>query len=792
VDPAPQRVATAPAPLIRRVQGATICESIVRTERGNRLAGNHQNMIKDLVDSYGTWFRDERRLEDGRMTDLLHPYTHLFSPIQVNSVKIKNRIVMGPMGNVGMADETGRPGNKLIRYYTERARGGAGLITSGLVPVSYNVEPSLTEPGDLSVLPRIDRSRTVFPGWRVLAESIHAHGAKFFIQLSPGLGRVGSPECLLKKWRLPVSASWNPNFYLPVVPCRPLRDGECLKIIKNAGQAAADAKALLIDGVYLHGHEGYLLEQLVNPAFNRRRFGRFAKWQAFGIELVKHIRQRCGDQYPIMYRIDLSLALNETYGQRMRQVNPLKRFSRERTVEMTLDYMANLVKAGVDMFDVDLGCYENWWLPHPPTFMPPGCYLPLARLVKEHLAGQNITSNAGLPVPVVAVGKLGYPDLAERALREGMCDMIMLARPLLADPEWPNKAFAGRVRDIRPCIGDQEACINEFLEGGHPQCTVNPRAGFEDVFPAAPSPAAEAKRVAVVGAGPAGMICACTAARRGHRVVLFEKADRPGGQLIPASAPLAKHDLANYLGYLERLMEQTSKDCHLTPRFGLEATPGLLRSEGFEAVVICTGARPTRPAVEGAGLPHVIHAVDLLRRPSLAEKSHRVAVVGGGPEGCETAAMLAGQMGKQVTVIEILPHFMKGVCTATRGYLIHYMELAGVRLLNCTILKSITPTSVKVVRNVSPSVPDPYNTWTPLLPDNVKNPLARKIGLKQQETDIESDLVVLAVGFRPDDGLYEACVCERVAPDIRNIGDSFSVGRVFEATKAGYAAGIGL
>ena len=428
---------------------------------------DHQNTVRNLVDGLGTWFRDEERWEDGRMTNHLHPYVRLFSPIQVNSVKIKNRIVMGPMGNVGMADETGRPSNKMIQYYSERARGGAGLITSGVVLVSYNVEASVTEPGDLSVLPRIDRSRTVFPGWRILAESIHAHGAKFFIQLSPGLGRVGSPECLVKKFRLPVSASWNPNFYLPSIPCRPLRDGECRKIIRNAGQAAADAKSLLIDGVYLHGHEGYLLEQMTNTAFNRRRFGHFADWQNFGIELVKHIRQRCGDRYPIMYRIDLSLALNETYGERMRKVGTLKKFVRERTADMTLEYMTNLVKAGVDMFDVDLGCYDNWWLPHPPTPMPPGCYLSLARLVKDHFATKGVKSNAGLPVPVVAVGKLGYPDLAERALRDGMCDMVMLARPLLADPEWPNKAYAGRVQDIRPCIGDQEG-VPQRVPGGRP------------------------------------------------------------------------------------------------------------------------------------------------------------------------------------------------------------------------------------------------------------------------------------------------------------------------------------
>jgi 2-enoate reductase len=748
-----------------------------------------QKVIGELVESFGGWFLDEKRLANGRMTDKLFPYHQLFSPIQVNSVKIRNRIIMGPMGNVGLCDETGRPNNKMIQYFIERAKGGAGLITSGLVPVSYNVEASVTEPGDLTLLPRIDRSRTVFPGWRALAEGVHAYGAKFFIQLSPGLGRVASPECLVKKFRLPVSASWNPNFYMPAVPCRPLRDGECLKIIKNVGQAAADAKALLIDGVYLHGHEGYLLEQMTNTAFNRRKFGRFANWQAFGIELVKHIRQRCGAGYPIMYRIDLSLALNETYGQRLAKVSALKKFARERTVDMTLDYMANLVKAGVDMFDVDLGGYDNWWLPHPPTPMPPGCYLPIAKLVKDYFAREGIKSNMGLTVPVVAVGKLGYPDLAERALRDGLCDMVMLARPLLADPEWSNKAYAGKVSDICPCIGDQEACLNEFIEGGHPQCAVNPRTGFEDVLCAELIPASTSRKVAVVGAGPAGIVCACTAAQRGHRVTLFEKQDKVGGELIPGSVPKFKYDVQNYLQYLENQVAVTAGSYHLKLRLGTDATPKLLKREGLDAVVTCTGASPIKLAVEGIELPHVVQAVNILRDTSMAAKAKKVVVVGGGSGGCEVAYMLAYQMKKQATVVEMLPYFMNGVCTANRGHLIHYLEKAGVSLLNCARLQSVGRKTVKICRNVSPTVPDPYNTWSPILPENVINPLAKRIKVDEQEMELEADLVILAVGLEPDDRLYDACVKERVAPEIHNIGDSFSVGRIFEATKAGYAVG---
>ena len=756
------------------------------------MAADNQKTLGELVDTFGDWIQEEKRLEDGRMTSGLFPYTHLFSPIQINSVRIKNRIVMAPIGNVGMADETGRPSNKMIRYYEERAKGGAGLIISGIVSVSYNVEHSLTEPGDLSVLPRIDRSRTVFPGWRTLAETVHAYGSRFFIQLSPGVGRVGSPECLVKKWRLPVSASWNPNFYLPSIPCRPLRDGECWKIIRNAGQAAADAKALLIDGVQLHGHEGYLLEQMTNTAFNRRRFGHFKDWQAFGIELVKEIRRRCGERYPIAYRLDLSLALNETYGDRMGKVKSLRKFRRERTVAETLEYVVNLVKAGVDMLDIDLGSYDNWWLPPPPNSMPPGCYLPVARLVKERLAAEGIKSNAGLNVPVAAVGKLGYPDLAEKALRDGDCDMVMLGRPLLADPEWPNKVYAGRIEEICPCIGDQEACLNEFLEGGQVQCAVNPRTGFEDVFRAEPEPAAKPARVGVIGGGPAGIVCACTAAQRGHRVTLLEKGTEVGGWLVAGSAPRIKFDVANYLRYLRHLLEKTAVRYQLEARLGVEVSVDLLRSEEFDAVVTCTGARPIDLPVEGADLAHVVQAVDLMLRPELAAKAEKVVIVGGGSVGCETAYMLAYEMGKQVTVVEMLPNIMKGVCTANRGHLIHHLERRDGQFLNCSTLRSIGPSSVKLIRNVSPTVPDPYNTWSPLLPENVKNPLARKIKLQEQEMEIEADLVVLAVGLRPDDRLYQECVREQVAPRIYNIGDSFCVGRVFEAVKAGYAAGRSL
>ena len=745
--------------------------------------------VRRLTEEYGSWFLRDDRVVQGRLSGRLYPFECLFSPIRINGITLKNRIVMGPMGNISVAEESGRPSDRMVRYFAERARGGAGLVTSGLIPVSHKVDPTVTEPGGLTYFPRLDRSRSVFAGWRDIAAACHTFGARFFVQLSAGLGRVGSPECLLTKHRLPVSASWNPNFYMPAVPCRPLWGRECRRIIKAAGQAAADAKAMQIDGVYLHGHEGYLLDQLTSPAFNRRRLGRYADWQRFGLDLVREIRRRTDDSYPIMYRIDLTTALDETYGERMKSVGSLRRFARERSVEMTLGFMANLVAAGVDAFDVDLGCYDNWWLPHPPTFMPPGCFLDVARVARGYLREHGIASNAGLEVPVAAVGKLGNPDLCEQALRDEACDMVMLARPLLADPDWPVKAYSGRIGEIVPCIGDQEGCVNEFVEGGHPQCSVNPRAGFEDVFPRELPAAAYPRRIAVVGAGPSGIACACAAAQRGHEVTLFERQDRPGGMLVPGSVPRAKLDVANYLRYLEGLLERTAGEHGMVLRLGSPASAGQLEREAFDAVVTCTGGELQRPLVDGIDGPHVVSAIDLLRQPSRAAGARRVVVVGGGAVGCEVAFWLASEHGQQVTVVEMLPHFMKGNCTANRGYLLHYLEALDVKLLNCARLRSIDDSGVVVVRNVSPTVPDPYVTWAPLLPANIRNPLARSISVCEAEETLAADMVVLATGLAPASSLHEECVRQHVAPEVYNVGDSFAVGRVFDAVRAGSTLG---
>lgn len=743
--------------------------------------------VQKWVDGYGDWFNRPGALDYAEMTNRLHPYDTMFSPIEVNKVTIKNRIVMAPMGNITMCEETGRPNDKMLQYFFERAKGGVGLLTTGLIPISHKEDNTISELDNLTYFPRIDRSRSVYMGWRDLAQGVHAFGAKIFVQLTPGLGRVGNPQCLLTKFKLPQSASWNKNFYMPQVPTARMSGKKAKKIIKNMGQGAADAKAFGLDGAYLHGHEGYLLEQFTNPAYNRRKLGKFANWQTFGIDCVREMRRRTGPDFPIMYRIDLSLALNETYGESILSNKALKKYTGGRTIDMTLDYMKNLVAAGVDMFDVDLGSYDNWWLPHPPSSMPPACFTEVSRIVKEYFKENGIRSNAGKEVPVVAVGKLGYPDLAEKALRDETCDMVMLGRPLLADPDWANKAYAGKSEDIIPCIGCQEGCINEFVEGGHPQCAVNPRTSFEHLYPAQLPKAEKVKNIAVVGGGSAGALTAVFAARRGHKVTLFEKEAEIGGRLIPGGLPKIKYEIVNYHKWLKNLVDAAAKENGLTLKLNTKADLETLKKSKYDAVVFAVGTKETMPDfLPGLGEVNAVLATDLLTAPEKLGGAKKVVVVGAGMVGCETAYWLRFEKDCDVKVIEMDKYIMNHVCTANRGHLIHYLQKAGVELHNCTRVTGFDKSGVITAKNMSKTVPDPYNTWNPILPENIHNPLEPVLKVEEQTVRFDADLVVLAMGGKPDDDIFYKAQQQHVAPELHNIGDSFEGALVLQATRAAY------
>jgi 2-enoate reductase len=208
--------------------------------------------------------------------------------------------------------------------------------------------------------------------------------------------------------------------------------------------------------------------------------------------------------------------------------------------------------------------------------------------------------------------------------------------------------------------------------------------------------------------------------------------------------------------------------------------------------VACTGGYPLMPPVEGIDLPHVKNATEILLKPSLAGKARNIVIIGGGSIGCEVAHSLAYEMDKTVTVIEMLPLFMKNVIAATRSQLLYSLHKKGVPLMNCTRVNRIEKDKVIVLQNQHKNVPDPYNSWEIPLPENVPNPLAKKIGNNEKEITLPADLVIIATGIKPDDGLYEECLKINAAPEIHNIGDSFSSGKVFEAVKGGFAIGRSL
>jgi 2-enoate reductase len=262
--------------------------------------------------------------------------------------------------------------------------------------------------------------------------------------------------------------------------------------------------------------------------------------------------------------------------------------------------------------------------------------------------------------------------------------------------------------------------------------------------------------------------------------------------LIPGSQPKIKYEVANYLEHLRWQTAQVQKQHPLTLKLNSPCTASKLKREGFDVIVTATGGKPLSPPIPGIQKPHVVQALQLFMKPDIAKPAERIVVVGGGAVGCECAHFLAAELDKSVTLIEMLPELMKGLCTANRGHLIHEMEKMGVRLFNLTRLKSIEDNQITIVRNTHPSVPDPHVTWRPLLPDNVINPLGRKIKENWQEETLEAGLVVLAMGLHPDRRLYENCLKEQSAPKIINIGDSFQVGRVFEAVKAGFLTGNSL
>lgn len=709
-------------------------------------------------------------------------FEKLFEPSNIGTCNLMNRIIMAPMANINMADPIGRPTEKMIAYYRERAKGGTGLLITGLVPVSFGIDPTVSEDNDTTYFPRIDgTSRTRLSGWRDLTAAVRPYDSKIFIQLSAGLGRVGSPEPALKG-KILRSSSFNKNFYVPQIPHFPLSDRKIRKIVKSFGQCAVNAKVSGFDGVQIHGHEGYLMDQLTSDPWNRRKIGRYRNKFQFGIDVVKEIKKSCGDDFPIIYRIDLTQALEESYGKDIFK----KQFrGKERRIEEGLEFCKVLHEAGVDAFDVDKGCYDNWFWPHPPAYFDDAIYAEeLAGRLRSYFQKENINAK------VIAVGKLGKPEFAEKVLDNGWADYVMLGRPLLADPYWTKKVKDGRVKEITHCIGDQEGCIESFKMGGHICCAVNPYAGFEDSKKLIRTDFM--KRIAVIGAGPAGCEAAMTAHKRGYDVTLFEKTDHIGGQLHFAGKMKIKHDIRRYLENLQFQLDLLIED-GLKVEFNKVVNPYDINSK-FDVILCCTGLETSIPDIEGLESVRYAEVREFLKNDmDIPDDVKDVLVIGGGIMGCEVGYSLAYEKDLNVIVVGKNKDLIPKTVMANRSQMLWMMMGEGstsgkkddvlkkpIKAYNAS--EVIRFSGNKAYLAVNKSRKAPYTPWKALIPENVNNPFEKDLDPGNVvELELTTDLVLFATSGRPDNSLFNQLLKENSAKEIYSIGDSSEPGNLWKA-----------
>ncbi len=663
-------------------------------------------------------------------------FPYLFSPIKINSMEVRNRIVMTAM-HLGYTPD-GFVTDQLVDFYRERAKGGVGLILVGGCPID--------EYGGMSSMICINEDKYV-PGLKRLAEAIREEGARVGAQLYQA-GRYTHSAMI--GGRKPFSASAVRSKLTGETP-RALEFSEIPSVQDRFAEAALRAKEASFDCVEILASAGYLISQFLSPITNKRDDeygGSLDNRMKFGLEIARKVRSAVGPDYPVIVRI----AGNEFMeGGNTNQEAQL--FARA------------LEKEGMDLFNITGGWHETR-IPQLTMFVPRKAYVYLASGVKSAVS-----------IPVLASNRINDPSEAEEILRNGEADMVTVARGLIADPEFAEKARTGKADTIYHCIGCNQGCFDNIFRFMPATCLVNPRAGLEGELEIKP---AEVKRkLLVVGGGPAGMKAACVAAQRGHRVSLVESSDRLGGQLllnerIPGRREMATavKDLATNLDYLgvEVIM-------------GRKADRALVEEMKPDAVLIATGARPGMPPVAGADLPHVVQAWDVLSGNMGVGK--KVVIVGGNAGGLDVALFLAGigtippdvlhflvankaetletVLGlmskgiKEITVLEMAPKAGSDIGLSTRWTVFAELKRLGVTIITGAKVISITPEAVEA---------------------------ETEEGIKR----IPADSVVMATGSVSVSDLKAELAS--LAPEVRIIGDAVRPRNALEAIKEGFMAGL--
>jgi 2,4-dienoyl-CoA reductase (NADPH2) len=515
-------------------------------------------------------------------------FPSLLSPLRVGAHTLRNRALMGSMHT--RLEGMDRASERLALFYAERARGGAGLIvTGGYAP---NIDARIDETGPVLYTPAHAEALQSIP------RAVHAEGGKIILQiLHPGR---------YAKIERPVGASTIPSRINPRVP-RALATAEVWQTIEDYVRCAELAQSAGFDGVEVMGSEGYLINQFAVPRTNDRvdEFGgSVANRHRFAVEIVRRTRARLGPGFLLMYRIS-ALDLVEG-GAPASEIVELAR-----AVEA----------AGADIINTGIGWHEAR-IPTIAYVVPRAAWRFAAARVKHAVA-----------IPVIASNRINTPEVAENILASGDADMVSMARPFLADADFMGKAAAGRPQDINTCIACNQACLDYIFSDRPATCLVNPRAGRELEFSQIRGSGAK-RRIAVVGAGAAGLACAVTAAERGHAVTLFEAAPQIGGQLNLARAVPGKQEFDELLRYFRNSVERTGVELRLKHSPSAER----LAQEEFDHVVIATGVRARVPLIDGIGHAKVIGYADLLS--GRRQAGRRVAIIGAGGIGFDVAEYL--------------------------------------------------------------------------------------------------------------------------------------------------------